>query len=227
MAKDPPDTDREVKRSARRTLTNFTLFLILLGVLAGWGSLGAFTLKPGEAAVLLFLGKHDETITKDGLHLRLPPPLVTRDIVNYDELRNEDFGFDGRDEGNVPPGKVIEATMQTSDNNIVLVAFAVQYQINDAFYYHYRIANPAEMVRDAEQGRARRGRFLELEESPAASATLLVRVPPKAPVAAAAKKYVRTSRRPNLASTISRKGRLSVELALKSSSSSTSIGSYL
>lgn len=155
MAKDRSDTDQEVKRSATRTLANFTLFLILLGVLVGWGSLGAFTLKPGEAAVLLFLGKHDETITKDGLHLRLPPPLVTRDIVNYDELRNEDFGFDGRDEGNVPQAKVIEATMQTSDNNIVLVAFAVQYQINDAFFFHYRIANPAAMVRDAAQAAMR------------------------------------------------------------------------
>jgi membrane protease subunit HflK len=80
---------------------------------------------------------------------------VTRAIVNYDELRNEDFGFDGRDEATVPQEKVIEATMQTSDNNIVLVAFAVQYQIKDAFFFHYRIANPEAMVRDAAQAAMR------------------------------------------------------------------------
>ena len=155
MAQDPSDADRKVKRSVRRSLASFTLALIFLGVLLGWGSFGAFTLKPGEAAVLLFLGEHDETITKDGFHLRLPPPIVTREIINYGELRNEDFGFDGRDESSVPAAKVIEATMQTSDNNIILVAFAVQYQIKDAFFFGYRIANPAEMVRDAAQAAMR------------------------------------------------------------------------
>lgn len=148
-------SEKEVKRSVTRTLASFTLFLIFLGVLAAWGSLGAFTLKPGEAAVLLFLGKHQETITQDGFHLRVPPPLVTREIVNYAELRNEDFGFDGRDEANVATEKVIEATMQTSDNNIVLVAFAVQYEIKDPFFFRYRIANPGEMVRDAAQAAMR------------------------------------------------------------------------
>ena len=155
MAKKSAETDQKVKRSVTRTIGNFVLFLILVGVLVGWGSLGAFTLKPGEAAVLLFLGKHNETITQDGFHLRLPPPLMTRAIVNYAELRNEDFGFDGRDEANVKGDKVIEATMQTSDNNIVLVAFAVQYEIKDAFFFHYRIANPAAMVRDAAQAAMR------------------------------------------------------------------------
>ncbi|MBW2268815.1 MAG: FtsH protease activity modulator HflK [Deltaproteobacteria bacterium] len=155
MAKDPSDTDQKVKRSVTRTFTSFTFVLIFLGVLLGWGSLGAFTLKPGEAAVLLLLGEHEETITQDGFHLRLPPPLVTREIVNYDEQRNEDFGFDGRDESSVPEAKVIEATMQTSDNNIVLVAFAVQYQIKDPFFFRYRIANPAALVRDAAQAAMR------------------------------------------------------------------------
>lgn len=155
MAEDGSETDQKVKRSVTRALATFTLFLIFLGVLVGWGSLGAFTLRPGEAAVLLFLGKHQETIVDDGFHLRMPPPLVTREIVNSEELRNEDFGFDGRDEESVPKEKVIEATMQTSDNNIVLVAFAVQYQIKDAFFFRYRIANPAAMVRDAAQAAMR------------------------------------------------------------------------
>ncbi len=44
MAKDRSDTDREVKRSVTRTLANFTLVLIFLGVLVGWGAMGAFTL---------------------------------------------------------------------------------------------------------------------------------------------------------------------------------------
>ena len=49
--------------------------------------------------MLLFLGRHVETITTNGFHLRLPLPLMTRDIVNYSEQRNEDFGFRGKEDG--------------------------------------------------------------------------------------------------------------------------------
>ena len=43
--------DERVKRSVRRTLTNALLVVVVLGVLGVWASFGAFTLKPGQAAV--------------------------------------------------------------------------------------------------------------------------------------------------------------------------------
>lgn len=149
------DTDQRVKRSVRRTLTRTSLLLVVLAVVFGWGSMGAFTLKPGQAAVLLLLGKHTETITTDGFHLRLPPPLVTRAVVNYDELHNIDFGFRGKEDASTPQEKLDEATMQTSDNNVVRVSFAVQYKIKDPFFYRYRIADPELVVRDAAQAAMR------------------------------------------------------------------------
>lgn len=152
---EPLTTDQRVERSVRRTLGNWLLVLLLLAGLGAWGSLGAFTLQPGQAAVLLLLGRHVETVEKDGLHLRLPPPLVTRTVVNVSELRNEDFGFRGRQDESTPPAKVSEATMQTGDNNIVLVSFAVQYTVSDAFLARFRLRDPAPVVRDAAQAAMR------------------------------------------------------------------------
>ena len=151
----PLTTEQKVERSVRRTLGNWLLALVLLAGLAAWGSLGAFTLQPGQAAVLLLLGRHVETIAKDGFHLRLPPPLVTRTVVNWSELRNEDFGFRGRQDENTPAVKVSEASMQTGDNNIVLVSFAVQYTISDPFLARFRVEDPASVVRDAAQAAMR------------------------------------------------------------------------
>jgi membrane protease subunit HflK len=149
-------TDEKVQRSVARTLGNGLLALALLALLGGWASLGAFTLAPGQAAVLLLFGDHLDTLTQEGFHLVLPPPIVTREIVNVAEVRNEDFGLAGRKKGEpVDPKRVHEATMQTSDNNIVLVSFAVQYRIKDAYAARFQIAEPVSVVRDAAQAAMR------------------------------------------------------------------------
>jgi membrane protease subunit HflK len=148
-------TEERVRRSVGRTLVNSGIALVIVAVLVGWGSFGAFTLKPGQSAVLLLFGRHSGTLTTDGFHLTLPPPIIEREIVNVGELRNEDFGFRGREDENTPRDQILEATMQTSDNNIVRVSFAVQYTIKDAFAARYRIAEPNAVVRDAAQAAMR------------------------------------------------------------------------
>jgi modulator of FtsH protease HflK len=71
------------------------------------------------------------------------------------EVRSEDFGIVGDVDEASQPAKLHEATMQTSDNNIVLVSFAVQYRIKDAFAYRFRLADPVMVVRDAAQAAMR------------------------------------------------------------------------
>jgi len=149
-------TDERVRRSVARTLGNGLLLLIVLGVLAAWGSLGAFTLQPGQAAILLRLGAHAGTITQAGFHLVLPPPIQTRQIVNVAEVRSADFGVVGAiDDETTQAKKLHEAAMQTSDNNIVLVSYSVQFRIKDAFAAHYRLADPLLVVRGAAQAAMR------------------------------------------------------------------------
>lgn len=147
--------DESVRRSVRRTLGNWAVAALLAAGAGAWAWQGAFTLRPGEAAVLLLLGRHFETITRDGFHWRIPPPLLMRHVVSMTELRNEDFGFRGRETEETPPAKLEEASMQTSDNNIVRVSFAAQYTVKDAYLARFRVEDAEGIVRDAAQAAMR------------------------------------------------------------------------
>ncbi len=143
--------EEKVQRSVVTTIANSSFAIVLLVVLGGWAYLGFYQLSPGQAAVLLRFGAHAGTVTDEGLHWTLPPPFVVRDIVEFQALRNEDFGFRGEESEGTARAKLREATMQTSDNNIVRVGFAVQYEIKDAFAVRYRLADPDAVIRDAAQ----------------------------------------------------------------------------
>jgi membrane protease subunit HflK len=147
--------EEKVRRSVARTLGTGVLVLVLLAALGFWGYFGFYTLQPGQAAVLLCLGKHAGTVSDEGLHFTWPPPIVAREIVNVAEVRNEDFGFRGRESADTARDELLEATMQTSDNNIVRVPFSVQYAVKDAFAYRFRIVDPVSVARDAAQAAMR------------------------------------------------------------------------
>jgi membrane protease subunit HflK len=156
MAERPPLTaDESVQRSVRRTLSNVLVGLVVLAGVGLWAWQGSFTLKPNEAAVLLLLGRHYETITQDGFHWRLPPPFVERYVVSWRELRTEDFGVRDTEAAGAPAEALHEATMQTRDNNVVRLGFAVQYQVKDPFQARFRLEDSDAVVRDAAQAAMR------------------------------------------------------------------------
>jgi membrane protease subunit HflK len=147
--------EEKVRRSVARTLGAGVLVLALIAALGFWGYFGLYTLEPGQAAVLLRLGKYAGTVSDEGLHFTWPPPIVVREIVNVSEVRNEDFGFRGREDADTARDELVEATMQTSDNNIVRLPFSVQFAIKDAFAARFRIVDPVSVVRDAAQAAMR------------------------------------------------------------------------
>ncbi len=155
MADENLPADEKARRSATRTVGNLLFLGIALAALGGWGYLGLFQLQPGQAVVLLRLGAHYETITQAGLHWTLPPPIVTRDVVNVEEVQNQDFGLVSAGEPGDEQELLHEASMQTSDNNIVRVSFSVQYRIKDAFAARFRLKDPVSVVRDAAQAAMR------------------------------------------------------------------------
>src|SRR5262245_11071822 len=146
--------EERVRRSVARQLRNASVALLLVVALGAWVWRGwSFTLRPGEAAVLLLLGRHVETVTREGFHVRLPEPFLERYIVRVRELRAEDFGLRGS--GKETPVELHEAAMQTSDNNIVRVSFTVQYTVKDPFDAAFHLEDPAGVVRDAAQAAMR------------------------------------------------------------------------
>lgn len=154
MARAPnPSPDEQVRRSVARTIANLTLLAASLAVLGAWSYFGFYQLEPGQAAVILRFGEYVRTEGDPGLRWHLPPPIEGHEVVNVASIDKEEFGtqHDPETTEELRHG----ASMQTSDNNIVHVAFVVQYRVKDAFMSRYRIAEPRAILRDAAQSAVR------------------------------------------------------------------------
>jgi modulator of FtsH protease HflK len=152
---DPLPSDERVRRSVRRTLANLLIFSVSLAVIIAWSYFGFYELQPGQAAVVLRLGRYSETVSDPGLRWHLPPPIETHEIVNVASIEREEFGMHAAGDAE-PTGKaLLEAQMQTGDNNIVNVSFVVRYIVKDAFQSRYRVAEPRQTLRDAAQAAVR------------------------------------------------------------------------
>ena len=146
------DTDDQVRRGVARTLGLVTSLIVLLGLLGLWASFGFYRLNPGEAAVILRLGKYQTTEVREGLRWHLPPPIESRAIVNVGLVAREQFGdIDTAREA----ATLTETAMQTGDNNIVDLEFVVKYKVGKAFESRYRIAYQRETLRDSAQAAMR------------------------------------------------------------------------
>lgn len=156
MARAPRESsDASVRRSVTRTLVNLTILALSVALLAAWAYFGFYQLEPGQAAVILRFGKYVRTEGDPGLRWHLPPPIESHEIVNVASIDREEFGTRVADPVAADAEERSEATMQTSDNNIVHVGFVVQYRIKDAFKSRYRVASPREILRDAAQSAVR------------------------------------------------------------------------
>ena len=148
MARDGASEERKVGQ----LLTRLLLVVSLLGLLGLWGSFGFYRLNPGEAAVILRLGKYRTTEVREGLRWHLPPPIESREMVNVGLVAREQFGdIDTAREA----ATLTETAMQTGDNNIVDLEFVVKYKIGNAFQSRFRIADLRETLRDSSQAAMR------------------------------------------------------------------------
>jgi len=147
--------DERVRRSVARSVGNFLFAVAVVAALGAWIYLGFYQLEPGQAAIIMRLGRHVDTVTGTGLRWNLPVPLETREIVKVSKIEREEFGFRGKETTEASEAKLLEASMQTKGNNIVRVSFVVQYRIKDAFAARYRVADPKAILRDAAQAAVR------------------------------------------------------------------------
>jgi membrane protease subunit HflK len=151
----PPE--EAATRSVGRTIRSWFALLVVLTGLGAWANYGGawYTLEPGQAAVTLRLGEYLETVVDEGLHWNLPAPFVERVVVDAQQLRSAEFGFKGEESAETPREEVLEATMQTGDNNIVRVGFAVFYKVKDPFLEQFRVEGAQALLRDAAQAAVR------------------------------------------------------------------------
>jgi membrane protease subunit HflK len=104
--------------------------LLLLAVVVT----GVYSVGPGEQGVVRRFGREHRTVAP-GLHYALPL-VETVDVVNLEEVRRIEVGFNGENTINE------EALMLTGDENIVEVQMVVQYRVADPTKYLFRLREP-------------------------------------------------------------------------------------
>jgi membrane protease subunit HflK len=142
----------KIRRGAAKSLTNFLLVLVSVGVLLGWLGTGFYKLDLGEEAIILRLGKNLRTEHKEGWNWHWPVPLEYDKKVNTQGQRTEVFGIRASD---TDAGEAEGLLMQTADKNIVSVSFELQYTVGNAYSFSYGMADPNLILFQAAQAAVR------------------------------------------------------------------------
>lgn len=124
---------------------------IVIGVLAAiYIGSGIFVVQEGQTGIVLQFGKYRGTV-EPGIHIRLPYPFETHEIVNVAQIRSVEIG-----RGNaMSDADMKDASVITQDGGIVDVRVAVQYQVKSATDYLFQTVDPDLSVTQAAQAAVR------------------------------------------------------------------------
>jgi len=113
-----------------------------------------YTVAPDEDAVVLRFGKFNRTV-KPGLHFNLPFGLETVSKVEVRKIKKMEFGFRTEKAGVQSTYRAgdygPEKTMLTGDLNVVDVEWIIQYQIDDAQKYLFKVRDVRKNLFDISQ----------------------------------------------------------------------------
>lgn len=119
-------------------LTRQGMFLGGLALIALWGFMSFYTVKPEERSIELLLGKFSAE-GAPGLNFA-PWPIVRAEIVQVTGERTTDIGVGG--EGTADSG-----LMLTRDQNIVDIGFQVVWNISNPSDFLFNLADPDDTIR--------------------------------------------------------------------------------
>jgi membrane protease subunit HflK len=107
---------------------------------AAWALSGLYVVQPDEEAVVTRFGAYARS-EGPGLRYHLPGPIEKVEKVSVTSLNRLDVG--GGQGADIPQ----ESLMLTGDENIVDLNFSVQWRINDAANYLFRVTDPEATVK--------------------------------------------------------------------------------
>jgi modulator of FtsH protease HflK len=145
----PPDLDELVRRgkdSLKNALPGgggrgtWLIPVALLGIFMVFNSI--YQVQPDERGVVMRLGKYNRT-AEPGLHFALWP-VERMERPKTGSVRQINIGNEGS-----------EASMLTSDKNIINVPFSVFWRITDAKSFLYNVADPERVIRNISQSAMR------------------------------------------------------------------------
>jgi membrane protease subunit HflK len=119
----------------------FVILFLLIGV---WLATGFYTVQQGETAVILRFGEHQDSQSA-GLHWHIPSPVESKIIVNTEKVHTAEVGYRST-LNNARQTVQRESLMLTEDENIIDIAFAVQYRVANATDYLFNVSDPMDVV---------------------------------------------------------------------------------
>jgi len=157
--KSPQDGDEPARApqspfaSIGKILAVLLVILIVQGVYSSF-----FKIMPSEVGVILRLGKYSRTTTS-GLHYKIPY-IDHLYKVDVERIRKEEFGFRSR----LPTSRSsadrrrydMESLMLTADKNVINVAWIVQYRVQDAYSFLFKVKDVRQAIRDLSESVTRR-----------------------------------------------------------------------
>ncbi len=137
------------------------IFMILLLVLAIWLLSGFYRVQQGQVGVELVFGKYNGASTEPGLNYNLPYPIGEVLTPEVERSRRIDIGY----RGSIPDGSASnnqkittipeESLILTGDQNIVDLAFAVFWKIDDPRAFLFNIREQEQTIRIAAESAMR------------------------------------------------------------------------
>jgi membrane protease subunit HflK len=123
-------------------LFSFSRVASLLGgsLALGWLISGIYIIDQGNRGVVTRFGAYAET-TMPGPHWHIPLPIESVTDVNVEQQRYIEVGYNDVSRLSKSSTTSQESLMLTTDENIIAVRLAVQYQINNARDYLFNVKN--------------------------------------------------------------------------------------
>ena len=170
----PPDLDEIVKKIQQKLgglfggkgggggggdsggdkISGMGVMLVLIVVLAVWLLWPFYIVKEGERGVVLRFGKYSET-TGPGMRWHLPYPFESAEVVDIKNVSTLEIGYHSSRDSKAKTHVPNEALMLTKDENIIDVEFAIQYRINDAANYLFKVYEQELTIRQASESAIR------------------------------------------------------------------------
>lgn len=139
----------KIKENARLILAAI-LFLVIL-----WGAI--FQIGTEEVGVITRLGRYTRTV-EPGLNIKIPF-METVHKVPVERQQKLEFGFRSAEGGSesayTKDGVSDESLMLTGDLNLADVEWVVQYRINDAYNYLFKVRDPESTLRNISEAATR------------------------------------------------------------------------
>ena len=140
----------DIKRHLKPILIGILLLIIILG--------SFFKIDPEELGIITRFGKFTRTVDP-GLNFKIP---FIESVIKVPVERQQklEFGFRTTSTGSLETGYTKtntqeESLMLTGDLNLADVEWVVQYRVDDAYNFLFKVKNPESTLRDISEATMR------------------------------------------------------------------------